>query len=208
MFIGIVLMAVAFIWIAFDWKKSNGKEKEIESKKNDLNDVISEAEQMIVEINKLSGYVVSTLESKTDEIFKKLDEAEERAKKIISGINSDTTVNYVGSGKENKANYENSDSNADYSNNAGINNSNWDNMLHQNEKNDTAVNNLEFDGKDSLNYQAQQKEIGQDIKSLFTINTKSKEVLKLAEQGLSSMEIAKKLNIGIGEIQLILDINK
>jgi len=42
----------------------------------------------------------------------------------------------------------------------------------------------------------------------LNLNSKQREVLKLANEGLSDTEIAKRLNIGKGEVQLILGLNR
>jgi hypothetical protein len=43
---------------------------------------------------------------------------------------------------------------------------------------------------------------------IIPINSRHKEVIKLAQSGLNETEIAKKLNMGKGEIKLILGVNK
>lgn len=46
------------------------------------------------------------------------------------------------------------------------------------------------------------------INNVIPINSKYSEVLRLSKSGISEVEIAKRLNIGKGEIQLILELNK
>jgi orotate phosphoribosyltransferase-like protein len=43
---------------------------------------------------------------------------------------------------------------------------------------------------------------------IISINNKHNEVITLANKGLNETEIARKLNMGKGEIQLILGVNR
>src|SRR5690606_40959272 len=80
MFVGILLMAVSLVWIAFDKKKESDDKEVLEEKKETLVSVISDAELMIEELNNISDYLVSHIDKKRQEVMDTMKEANEKIK--------------------------------------------------------------------------------------------------------------------------------
>jgi ATP/maltotriose-dependent transcriptional regulator MalT len=164
-FLGIILIITALVWIALDKRKAHVDAKQIEEKKNELIRVIEDAEQMLLELNKFSDYIVTQINEKNDQLNDKLNEFEDR----VSRIN-----------------------------------------IEQSKTQDLILDNSFFDNREkgtefqSNNYDKVKKK----DEKVIPINIRHKEILQLSSTGLSDTEIAKRLNMGKGEIQLILDMNK
>ena len=82
MFVGILLMAVSLVWIAFDKKKESDDKEVLEEKKETLVSVISDAELMIEELNNISDYLVSHIDKKRQEVMDTMKEANEKIKEV------------------------------------------------------------------------------------------------------------------------------
>lgn len=190
-FIGIILIVVSLIWILFDKKEALDTELRIDEKKAELLKIISDAEIMLEELNKISDYVVTRIEEKNNEMDLKFIEAE----KLI-----DTLRNEMASLNPLQEEVVKDSLNL--------------NINHKLTKTDeipkveTAKENTDED-LEGLN-----KDIKEDTSAsiiednVVSINSKHDEVIMLAKKGLNETEIARKLNIGKGEIQLILGVNR
>ena len=175
MFIGILLVLVSLVWIAYDKKKYLEDEKRMDEKKEELLKIISDADLMIDELNRISDYVVSEMDKKSKEVQNAIESMSEKVKSISN----------------------------------------------EKEKNKSKENNALIKDK-TLGTGRLSKEVGyvfnaepsidKSYKKLndkvIAVNSKHKEVLALAQRGLNETEIAKKLSMGKGEIQLILGVNK
>ncbi|MEN8905495.1 MAG: hypothetical protein ABF289_06000 [Clostridiales bacterium] len=78
MVVGIMIVFMAFIWIIIDKKRSIDYKKVIDSKKNDLVEIIEDADIMVEELNKFSDYIVTEFdkrEKKLGEYFMNVDVA-------------------------------------------------------------------------------------------------------------------------------------
>ncbi len=189
---GIMLILFAFVWVAYDSKKSKDLLKQLDDKKDDLVTVINDAEQMVEEMNKFSDYIVTQMEIKNEELNNNLKTIEER----ISNINSNTGLRkeiketpkekVKGPASEGKAGYE---------------------IPSLNYNTDLIIENHNFENPN--NVYTQTNRIYSRVKEkVIPMNGKYKEVVSLARNGVSDTDIAKRLNMGKGEIQLILEMNK
>ncbi|MDQ2085864.1 hypothetical protein RBH29_05360 [Herbivorax sp. ANBcel31] len=176
MFMGILLMVISLVWIAFDKKKYLDSENVLEEKKEMLVSVISDAEQMIEELNNLSDYVVSNISEKRQEVIDTIEKADKKIKEI----------------KEEKISTKVDGTYFSEANKSPIDNKN------------TVFRNILSEEKDVAKSFAKSKV----EKKVVSINNRHKEVIDLSQSGLNETQIAKKLNMGKGEIQLILGINK
>ncbi|NLP13452.1 MAG: hypothetical protein GX383_02995 [Clostridium sp.] len=167
MFIGILLILISLIWIAYDKKKCLEDEKRIDEKKEELLKIISDAELMIDELNRVSDYVVSEVEKKSKEV----QNAVESMNKKVKNISQENNVLI----KDNEFGIERLPKGGGYAFNAEPP------IIKSHKKIDEKV---------------------------IAVNSKHKEVIALAQKGLNETEIAKKLSMGKGEIQLILGVNK
>jgi len=141
---------------------------------------------MVQELNKFSDYIISQVEQKNKETLDLIKNAEERLEKLTKEYASAS----MDSGNEKfVTNTEDS---------------------YAGGKSDLVIENLKFeeDAPVSAAKPYQIKLQGVKDEKVIPINSKHKEVLALAQKGLNETEIAKKLSMGKGEIQLILGVNK
>jgi len=152
----------------------------IEKKKKELEEILNTADQMIDELNKFSDYVITNIEEKSCDVEKMVVSLEEKISFNKKFIESIKTFN-----KETKE-----------------------------EKIETAKTIIPFQSRISSTVR---------VKGLTNLmpgsfederfrsrmkSSKSMQILQLAEKGLNETEIAKKLNVGRGEIQLVLGMSK
>jgi DNA-binding NarL/FixJ family response regulator len=162
-FIGIMLILVSLGMIAYDRKKGYDNSTKLIDKKEELETIISDADQMINEMNKFSDYIVTQMELKNEEMSTSLKMFEE---------------------KYNQLNTRNSQSNME----------------------STVVQPMAVNANSVI---SQVNKIQHKInEKVVPINNKYKRVIQLSEKGISNTEIAKSLNMGKGEVQLILEMNK
>ncbi|ABN51737.1 MAG TPA: hypothetical protein DEF39_04995 [Hungateiclostridium thermocellum] len=186
MFIGILLIIVSLVLIFLDKWKSSETEKRIDQKREELAKIIADADLMVQELNKFSDYIISQVEQKNKETLDLIKNAEERLEKLTKEYASAS----MDSGNEKfVTNTEDS---------------------YAGGKSDLVIENLKFeeDAPVSAAKPYQIKLQGVKDEKVIPINSKHKEVLALAQKGLNETEIAKKLSMGKGEIQLILGVNK
>ncbi|HOQ00952.1 MAG TPA: hypothetical protein PK604_09070 [Acetivibrio clariflavus] len=190
-FIGIVLIIVSIVWIMYDKKEAYDLELRMDEKKAELLEILTDAEEMIEELNKFSDYVITRVEEKNSEMDLKFVEAEKLLKTIKTEM--DAISNF-------------------YKKEAGNSNSFEPNSMILDtelidEYNSANINNNESFAASNKETE-DDKSLSKSEEKVVTLNSKHKEVLMLAKKGLNETEIAKKLNIGKGEIQLILGVNK
>ncbi|NLK86656.1 MAG: hypothetical protein GX279_04090, partial [Clostridiaceae bacterium] len=92
-FIGILLSIISLILILIDKKNIFVFRKAFDDKKQELVEIINDAEQMIDELNRFSDYIVSQIDVKNEELNanmkeaeKKLSALEERAVTIVDSM--------------------------------------------------------------------------------------------------------------------------
>lgn len=204
-FLGMVLVVTALVWVAYDRKKSKDYAREMDEKKDELVNIIADAEQMVEELNKFSGYVVNQLETKKEELFESLDALEEKKEKEgmiaisegkVQAVYGEKVVN--GSVLDLRADENVIFINDHYSH--GKEHQSLDNPYDALPKKFKVI---EKTGQ--INITVKEKVI--PISSKY-INSKYREVLFLAEDGLAELEIARQLKLGKGEVELILCMNR
>ena len=193
MFIGIILIIVSLIWIVFDRKKSFDTELRIDEKKAELIRIIRDAEMMVEELNKFSDYVVTQIEEKNSEMATSFKEADG----LIETMRSETVCYYE------SLKVQNDGIGNSYS--VGVKHRGSDNNLSR--MSDLVIENREENFVSPIkntrsNSQTKLKD------KVILINNKHSEVIMLAQKGMNETEIARKLNMGKGEIQLILGVNR
>ena len=190
-FLGIILIVIAFIWIIYDRKKYYDNTKRLDKKREELVNIISDAEQMVEELNKFSDYIVTRMDIKNEELCTSLKALEERASKVSSeNIEKQGTKVYH---SENVVNGILNDVQSESSPILDL-------------KSDLIMDNIDYNN--DFIYEPNVKQQVKVNEKVIPINSKYKEVVQLANRGLSDTEIAKQLNLGKGEIQLILGINR
>lgn len=200
-FFGIIIVLSAVVWTIYDWRKSIKKKNIFEKQKDDFLEIISGADQMIDELNKLSGYIVNIIEKSSEELDEKMRNIEqkieymkllaEKGAKVSDGTVTDSNE------KEKIDGYNNASQPAlvdgcEYKENPDIDSKDNITDIQQHRGNDFNASRLEGKGE----------------KKVLKLNNKSRQVIDMAKNGFDDTEIAKRLNIGKGEIELILGINK
>jgi len=190
---GIFLILVSFVWIVYDSKKSSDLLKQLDDKKEDLVGIISDAEQMVDEMNKFSDYIVTQMEIKNEELNNNLKSMEDRLKKINNKVEirnevKDVQKERIVTGDTHDIKYNLDKDVLNYNSDLIIENYNYENpnMIY------TQTNRIQSKARDKV----------------IPMKSKYSEVLMLSRNGFSDTEIAKRMNIGKGEIQLILEMNK
>lgn len=187
-FVGIILIVVSFIWIVFDRKNAFDTELRMDEKKSELIRIIRDAEMMVEELNKFSDYVVTQIGEKNAEMNARFKEAE----KLIETIRVETTSFH---NKRNEV----------IGNSCSIDTN--PKLLEVNPVKKKDAENKKPD-ENVVNSGKNMKVVSKSKEKIISINNKHSEVITLANKGLNETEIARKLNIGKGEIQLILGVNR
>ncbi len=192
-FIGIILILFVLAWIAFDKKNSLEYKEQFEEKKEELVNVINDAEQMLFELNKFSDYIVTQMDTKSEEVFSKIKGIEEKINDLKFIDNNLQNLTQV---SRNEIAFKSS--------NLGIKDENHSPVKKI--KSDLIVENLDIDSVEEKSVQSNINVPKND--KVIPMRYRHKEVVTLAKNGLNDTEIARKLNMGKGEIQLILGVSK
>ena len=211
-FIGIALVVFSLTLILLDKKKAFNFLKNFDEKKQELIDIINDAEQMIEELNKFSDYIVTQMDFKNEELSNNLKKADEQlenlAQKAQELCNAELpqvmeNVNKVTVLKE--------ENNIKKETGFFINGSHKDAISKYKESlikiNNILLEKSELENIDQV-YEQIQKSPVNNTEKLLPMNLRHHEVVRLYKSGLSEIEIAKKLGMGKGEVQLILEVNK
>mgnify|MGYP005847934973 CR=1 FL=1 len=194
--IGIVLLIISLFLIVSDRKKVLSHLRRMDEKKAELVGIINDAEQMIEELNKFSDYIVTQMDLKNEEIWNNMKMIEEKAKQYENRINGI---------KESEASENNFCKAANFDDNISADAEYKKKSFEPGS--DLVIDTLSYAYNESPQYiNRNSRQIPGE--KVIPLNSKYRDVLRLAEKGMSSMEIAKKLNMGKGEIQLVLELNK
>jgi DNA-binding NarL/FixJ family response regulator len=179
LFGGVLLMVFLTVWTIFDKKKVFKVLKDFDKKKSELVEIINDAEQMIEELNKFSDYIVTQMDIKDEELRSNLRIADEQ---IMNLSRKAQSLELRTQSLEHREPLFSINS-------------------------DIVIDNLEYEDLAAVNMK-EAAPVLKRIDNVIPMNSRHAEVLKLSKDGLSDAEIAKKLKMGKGEIQLILEINK
>ena len=194
--IGIILIIISLFMIVVDRKRVLSHLRRMDEKKAELVGIISDAEQMVEELNRFSDYIVTQMDLKKEEIWNNLKMIEDKAKKYENRINGIKESEAIGNNFCQAANSDDSIS-AD----AGCRKKSFETGS------DLVIDALSY-AYNELPHCINKNSRQISGEKVIPLNSKYRDVLRLAEKGMSSMEIAKKLNMGKGEIQLVLELNK
>lgn len=162
--IGIAIVITAMIWIVVERKKSRDYRLEIDERRYELQKTIEEAEQLLIELNNFSDYIVSRMEEKQQEIEFVIEAAAEKAG-LFEKINNQAS-----------------------------------NTNQLNSETDDAVSEIP---EIALKQEKHTEVIPMKKGKIISFDAKKREVLNLYKKGVNSTEIARMLNMGKGEIELI-----
>jgi hypothetical protein len=218
-FFGILLVLFSLICIFLDKRKVFSFNRNFDDRKQELVEIINDAEQMIEELNKFSDYIVNQMDLKNEQLNRNLKAAEEKvndlSKRAAAAVNVANGINELVEVRQFEA--------IACEDNTAI-------LEPVAEATGIAVNSGVIDtasapkipglGVDSVNYSTMHQEPVVDkvicptmhpakkSEKVIPINNKYSEVIRLSQEGLYGLEIAKKLNMGKGEVDLILGLRK
>lgn len=189
-FLGIVLVTVSLIMVIFDRKKVFSFTKSFDEKKQELVEIISDAEQMIEELNRFSDYIVTQMDLKNEELRVNLKNADEDLKALgqkAQEIRLDIAASTSGQVQRNE-----------YKPAAAVNG------------NLPEAVSMPVDATYMPNADIYQpfRQAAKKTEKVIPMKNRYSEVLHLAETGLSELDIARSLGMGKGEVELILGLNK
>lgn len=182
-----------------------------EAKKKELNDIVIDAEEMIKELNKFSEYIADQVELKNDEMNRNIKAAEEKA--ILLQQRVDSMIISSRNIKKNRKNENEASSTAEVSEKKTEPKNQEIDRTNEYENAMAASNSVGIAGSPAiLAYASHQRNtVNQPQKKsekIIPLTTKYSKVIKMSQENMSVHEIAKELNIGKGEVELILDMRR
>jgi hypothetical protein len=194
--------------------------KSFDDKKQQLTEILNDAEQMIEELNKFSDYIVNQMDLKNEELNKNLKIAEdkvlalgERVKVMSVGGYAGAAANPAADGSSVQppvsvlqASVQSSRTVSSYMPEAA--------EIQKQSKNNNIVREAEA-VEDSVRENTQaavlQEKTAEAVSSplkkkdkVIPLRNKYSEVIRLSQQGVESIDIARGLNMGKGEVELII----
>ena len=230
-FFGILLVIVSLIFIFLDKKKVFQFMKSFDDKKQELTEIISDAEEMIEELNKFSDYIVGQMDRKNDELNKSLSNAEEKVNllsKRLDTVSEEAAEAVVTERSKSTECYKS----IEQGKSAVLSRS--FKQSKSTEGNKTEERSIITEAVEVQTEQVPTEEIQEGIipadvavnggsvsfgteevktvskksDNVIPFNSKYSEVIRLSNQGLQSLEIARILTLGKGEVELILGLRK
>ncbi|HEX2944684.1 MAG TPA: hypothetical protein VHT96_01870 [Clostridia bacterium] len=221
-FFGILLVLFSLLFIALDKKKVFNFSKKIDEKKQQLTEILNDAEQMIEELNNFSDYVVNQMDLKNEELNKNLKLAEEKVLALgerVKGISASAFIqsaaNPAADGSPVQPAIAVKQAKKSVGSEAMIIKAEAAKPFETLETPETAAKFCSDANSEPVRYE--EPTTVKTGKSAETINTTVKrkdkviplhnkytEVLRLSQQGMESIDIARGLNMGKGEVELII----
>lgn len=222
-FFGLLLVLFSLICIFLDKKNIFNFFKSYQVKKQELIDIINDAEEMIEELNRFSDYIVNQMDVKNEELSKNLKLAEDKVNVLSEKARLICNVSGMLSSQKEIEHGETLPEEAVLP----VANE----MVYSVEVSQMEIFNKEISYKESYNIavpaavavngssiEATNPAIASysnfDIdyiaapskkrEKVIPFNNKYSEVIKLSQEGLQQLEIAKRLHMGKGEVELIL----
>lgn len=156
--IGVLMTAVAMIWMVIEKKRSRDYRLEINERVHELRQVVEDAEQLLDELNSFSNYIVTRMEEKQQEV-ESIIQAADRWLDLFEQIDIQLET-------------------------------------PKQEKEPPVEEDMAIMGPIPPTAAGKKAKV-------IPLHEKKRQVIKLYKDGYDSTEIAKMLNMGIGEIELI-----
>lgn len=222
-FLGVLLVIVSLICIFLDKKKVFNFSKTFDAKKQELAEIISDAELMIDELNNYSDYIVNQMDLKNEELSRNLKEATQKIESLrqkAKSINKESNIEHevvdeaVEIAIEEAANDEAVDDIAMRSSEAAVLTNSLSKTRISTIKNSStlavAVNSA--DAVAAAYTRASDRHIHSRANArkdkVIPLGNKYSEVLRYSREGMKSLDIARELNMGKGEVELIIGLKK
>ena len=206
-FFGVLLVMFSLVYVFLDKKKVFCFMKDYADKKHELVEIIKDAEQMIEELNRFSDYIVNQMDLKNQEINVHLKLAEEKAnnlsKRIIIARNETESIDRWYGTESGKSVIQTPAfsgrtlqlSAVEAAESVAVN----ANAI--NSANKAAPPSNKFDHGFTVSPERKNEKV-------VPIKNKYSEVIRLSQGGMQDLEIAKRLNMGKGEVELIIGLRK
>ncbi len=219
-FFGILLVLVSLLFIALDKKKVFNFTRSFDDKKQQLTEILNDAELMIEELNKFSDYIVNQMDLKNEELNKNLKIAEdkvlamgERVKVMSVDSYTSTAVNPAADGSSvqppvsviQTTGQINRAASAYKQEAAEIGKQSKNDMVNETEAPEATGS------RKATQAAAHQEKADETVSSplkkkdkVIPLRNKYSEVIRLSQKGVESIDIARGLNMGKGEVELII----
>lgn len=183
--LSLFVLLFSILFLIFTRKWSTREIKKIENKKKELEEILLSADQMIVELNKFSDYMISDIEKKVGEVEGLISEIDNKIENRQAAVQE-----HIDSAEKTRGGPLDLKNQEDKTNmktiipliNRAIT------VNHEKMQTYTRLGTM---GSKSLN-------------NLLNSKSKTSQIVSLSEKGFDEAEIARMLNIGRGEVQLIL----
>lgn len=207
-FIGIMIAIISLILILIDKKNVFVFRKTFDDKKQELVEIINDAEQMIDELNRFSDYIVSQIDVKNEELNANIKAAEQKIRVI------EEKTGAFADGRKTVGTIKKSAGFVDVVQAAG--NGGHTGTLEMDASSDTGFESparaLNTPGTAAAAYGRSETGTPQILnkkkEKVIPFNNRYSEVLRLSKEGMEDLEIAKSLNIGKGEVELIIGLKR
>lgn len=187
--LAILVLISSILFFTATRKWSIREIQRIEKKKEEIEEILGSADQMLDELNRFSDYMVTHIEDKVREIESMIVKIDVKVDDSKSTLAQKAVATQQGG------------SHGCYEKN------------NQNEGNVSKTivpfsnKGIAFNANKIYSYSSYSSATISEnrvAEKIINSNIKSKQIISLAEKGFSETEIAKKLNVGRGEIQLVL----
>lgn len=172
---GSCLVLLALILMLAEKRRFHDYRRDIAEKRDELIEIIEDAEILLLEMNRFSAYSVSRLEEKYEMLNRIIEEADRRIASMGGRIGPETVSLSQFSGNEPAYEPE---------------------ITSVKDEENTEP---ETDAKKDTDAEIQESE---ESKVVY-YDEKRREIIKLSKNGMDSAQIARLLNMGRGEIELI-----
>lgn len=210
-FLGILTVISSIIFILIEKRKELDIAQKIDDKNYDLSSVLEDAEHMIEEMDKFSDYIVNKISSKQEEAENFLKEYAEKTTSVSKQNELGLRQNHINVNSEvvSEVATANADASTYITAKRILEKQVVKPVVAKPKEMYFAINSdiaIEssvlgrVSGESFKNSPAREK--------VIPLNSRHNDIIVLSKNGYSNTEIAKRLNIGKGEIELILGINK
>ena len=206
--LGVTCVSFSILLLIVDRRKVQDLSNDLDSKKEDIIEVINDAEQIVIEMNNFSDYLLERIDTKAKELedrientqqYVKNDLQEEKKPKIQQNIANEVVEVEEAEAEVLKGLSVVNGSNLNSYNKQSISGKNFQEASKLHSNIDIKIEGTQIDLSEIL-YNGREK--------VIPINPKHRNVYTLFEKGYSEVEIAKTLKMGHGEIKLILGVKR
>ena len=190
---GVAIVCAAVVLIISDIKKNKELVRVAEAERNELQSIIDDAELMVDELNNFSDYIISQIEQKNSEVGQHMSKLDEKLKKVM-----ETQVRMDLSG----ARFKGVKYAEDIADNKAEKTKRLVFKMAQRSRGSSSAENKPYDIR-LIKEKGAPKSARESALDLVN-NKKYGNVLKYSKEGMSEAEIARSLNIGKGEVELII----